>query len=432
MRYTLLSLGLLLAGQAATGQTAPTLDPTQFQSAAATDSPVETIGLKASAAVDSFAWRSPAPGLVGAAGVANAPAQLLRSVLDFRKEWRLGEQTRLTVSDRLEGLQDDHGHGTVRNALREAYASVGLSEDWFVDVGRINVRSGVGLGFNPSDWLREGASLPQATQNPASQRENRLGTAMLKVQAVQTWGAGHLALIPRLADRPSEVSPYGVDLGRTNADPALHARFAPQFSEYISVDALAYARQGRYPQWGLNATAVLGQAWIAHLEWSAGSREGLAGSGQARVQALHHRVASGVSWTAASGAVLAIERHLSTDALGREDWDAWRLSTGAASARGLGLLRAERSALQEPLLRDAWFARMALNGLLRDPDIDLSGFVRLNPHDHSSLWQLDGSWHASAHMSVHASVGGFAGSARSEFGDNPLRSFVTLRVEWAY
>ena len=430
MRRKLLSVGLLgaglLAGHAAIGQTAPVLDPTQFQSAPATDQPLETLGLKASTGVEVFDRRAPA------LGAANAPEQALRSVLDFRKEWRLGAQTRLTLSDRLEWLQDDHGHGTVRNALREAYVSVGFGEDWFADVGRINVRGGVGLGFNPSDWLREGASLPQTTQNPASQRENRLGTAMVKLQTVRSWGAAHLALIPHLAAQPQEVSPYGLDFGRTNADPAIHVRLAPQVNERLSIDLLAYARKGRHPQWGINSTAVLGDAWIAHLEWATGSREGLVGPALARELSTHHRVATGLSWTTSSGAVLAIERHLATDALSGDDWDTWRMSTNPATARRLGQLRAERSAVQAPLVRDAWFVRVALNGLQRDPDIDLSGFVRVNPHDHSRLWQLDGSWHASAHVSVHASVGGFAGAARSEFGANPLRSFVALRAEVAY
>lgn len=426
MRHTLLGVGLLLMGHLAFGQTAPVLDPTLFQSAPATDRPVPSLGLKASVGVEGFDRRRPTSGAV------HEPQQAIRSVLDFRKEWRLGEQARLTLSDRLEWLQDDTGHATVRNALREAFVSVGWDDAWFVDLGRINVRSGVGLGFNPSDWLREGASLPQTTQNPASQRENRLGTVMLKVQTVQGWGAAHLALIPHLAARPDEVSPYGLDFGRTNADPALHVRLAPRLSERLSLDLLAYARKGRRPQWGLNSTAVLGDAWIAHLEWSTGGREGLVGPAATRAQSLHHRVAAGLSWTTSNDAVLAIERHLATDALSRDDWAIWRLSLEGATARRLGPLRAERSAAQAPLVRDAWFVRLALNGLLRDPDIDLSGFVRLNPHDHSRLWQFDGSWHASAQVSVHASVGGFAGVTRSEFGANPLRSFVALRAEVAY
>lgn len=430
LRRTLLCAGLfsvgLLASHTAMAQTAAGLDPTLFQSVPATEEPLENLGLKASIGVEVFDRRPPAP------GAASGPEQALRAVLDFRREWRLGKQTRLTLSDRLEGLQDDRGHGTVRNALREAYVSVGLDDAWFVDLGRINVRSGVGLGFNPSDWLREGASLPQTTQNPASQRENRLGTVMLKVQTVQGWGAAHLALVPQLADRLDEVSPYGLDWGRSNADPALHLRLAPQLSERFSLDLLAYAREGRHPQWGLNSTAVLGEAWIAHLEWASGRRESLVGPALARESSMHHRVAAGLSWTTSMGAVLAIERQLATDALSGDDWNTWRLSTDPATARRLGQLRAERSAVQAPLVRDAWFVRVALNGVLRDPDLDLSAFVRLNPHDHSSLWQVDGSWHASARVSVHASVGGFAGAARSEFGANPLRSYAALRLEVAF
>lgn len=423
MKCALIALGLLLAGVAATGQTAPGLEPTQFQAQPPVESPAEYAGFKASVGVEAFDRRRPVP---------DAPDTALRSVLDFRKEWRVGDQLRLTLSDRLEWLEVNTGHSTVRNALREAYLSAGVGDSAFVDVGRINVRSGVGLGFNPSDWLREGANLPQTTQNPASQRENRLGTVMLKVQAVHGWGAAHVALIPHLASRPDEESAYGLDFGRTNEDPALHVRVAPRVNERVSLDVLAYARKGRQPQWGLNTTAVLSDALIAHLEWSAGTREGLAGPSQRRSRSLHHRVATGLSWTAPNGAVLAAEWHLASDALSRDDWNTWRLSTANATAARLGQLRGERSALQDPLVRDAWFFRMAMNGLLRDPDIDVSGFLRLNPHDHSRLWQLDGSWHANAQVSLHASVGGFSGGFRSEFGANALRSFVALRVEVAF
>lgn len=423
MKRALSALGLLLASAAAVGQTALELDPTQFQAPSAVESPAEYAGFKASVGIESFDRRRPVP---------DAPDTALRSVLDFRKEWRVGDQLRLTLSNRLEWLAVNTGQSSVRNALREAYLSVGVGDSAFVDVGRINVRSGVGLGFNPSDWLREGVSLPQTTQNPASQRENRLGTGMLKVQTVQDWGAAHVALIPHLARRPDEESPYGLDFGRTNEDPALHVRVAPKVNERISVDMLAYARRGRQPQWGLNTTAVLSDALIAHLEWSAGVREGLGAPSQQRSRSLHHRVATGLSWTAPNGAVLAMERHLATDALSRDDWDTWRESTANATAARLGQLRNERSALQDPLVRDAWFFRVAMNGLMRDPDIDVSGFLRLNPHDHSRLWQLDGSWHANAQLSLHASVGGFSGGSRSEFGANALQSFVALRAEVAF
>lgn len=423
MKRALSALGLVLAGAAAVGQPAPELEPAQFLASPPMDGPAEYAGFKASIGVEIFDRRRPVP---------DAPDTALRSVLDFRKEWRVGDQLRLALSNRLESLEVNTGHGTVRNALREAYLSASVGDSAFVDVGRINLRSGVGLGFNPSDWLREGASLPQTTQNPASQRENRLGTFMLKMQAVQGWGAAHVALIPHLERRPDEESAHGLDLGRTNADPALHLRIAPKVNERISVDLLAYARSGRQPQWGLNTTAVMSDALIAHFEWSAGLREGLVDPSQQRSRSLHHRVATGFSWTAPNGAVLAMERHLATDALSRDDWNTWRLSTANAIAVRLGQLRGERLALQDPLVRDAWFIRVAMNGLLRDPDIDVSAFLRLNPHDNSRLWQLDCSWHANAQLSLHISAGGFSGGSRSEFGANALRSFVALRGEVAF
>lgn len=410
----------LLASCSALAQSAPELDPAQFQAAAPEEAARTELGIKASIGLDGFDRRR------AVAGVSDVG---IRSVLDFRKEWRLGDGWRFTLSDRVEWIADSAGGSNVRNALREGFVTLKAGDALFADLGRLNLRSGVGTGFNPTDWLREGAAVPQTTQNPASLRENRLGTFMMRFQAIENWGALHVAAIPHLAPRPDETSPYGFAWGRTNDDRALHVRLAPRVSESVSLDLLSYAREGRRPQWGLNLTSVLNDALIVYAELATGQRVGLNAPGVAAPLQSHQRLAAGLSWTAENGTTVTVERHLATDALNRDDWAAWRLAPDGPTARSLGRLRAQRNDLQEPLVRDAWFVRAAVTGLSQQADVDLAAFARINPYDHSYLWQIDCSWHVRARTSIYASVGGFAGASNSEFGANPTRTLLSVRLE---
>lgn len=412
----------VFASQGALAQSPADLDPAQFQVAEQEDGAAPALGIKASIGLDALDRRRAVDGGADAG---------LRSVLDLRREWHLGSDWSATVSGRIEGSGDGNG-STVRSAFREGYVAKRMGDSLFVDVGRINLRSGVASGFNPTDWLREASALPQTTQNPVSLRENRLGTVMLRLQAIENWGAVQVAVVPHLADKEEGASPEGWAWERTNDDKALHVRVAPQLHEALSLDLLAYARENRPPQWGLNLSSVLHSALIAHAELATGLREGLAAPGVAPSTQMHQRIAAGVNWTTPQGAVLTVERHSATDALNPQDWEAWRLATDRPTLRSLAQLRTQRSDLQEPLVRDAWFFRATVSGLSERANVDLGAFVRLNAYDHSALWQVDGAWHVRPRVSVYASLGGFAGSSSSEFGTNPTRTLMSVRLETVF
>jgi hypothetical protein len=59
-----------------------------------------------------------------------------------------------------------------------------------LEVGRINVRNGVALGFNPTDFFKTGSLVDQASLDPTVVRLNRLGTVMTRFQA----SGGHSSL----------------------------------------------------------------------------------------------------------------------------------------------------------------------------------------------------------------------------------------------
>jgi hypothetical protein len=325
--------------------------------------------------------------------------QQQRGVLDFRREWTLHPHLKLGLSNRLEQVHADTGSAT-RHALREAYASwrwgndSGDGLDSYLDIGRVQWRSGVASGFNPSDFLKRGAVLDLGTQNPQALRENRLGTVMLRQQWLGQFGSVQLAYIPQLSSRPStapQANPRDPAWARTNAEDAALLRFAPKTGETWTAEGLLYARAGEPLRSAINLTGAVGDAWIVHAEWAGGrSSRGVDRSSTSTASSRHEQeLAVGASWTTPWGWIATVERHQS--------------STVGSS--------------------DAWFTRLAWDNAFGLRHINLAAFARINSNDHSRLWQLDARWHLNDRHSLALIWGQYGGSPRSEYGRVPTHRY---------
>lgn len=354
------------------------------------------------------------------------------AVLDSRHEWTLDGRTRFAWSNRLEWSTGTLAETGSRHALREAYVSRDLGGHRYLDAGRIQLRSGVALGWNPTDWLRANSVGP-AQQSPTTARENRIGAVMLRAQQTGASGTAELAVVPRLRARKDTALPdWGWHLDRGNDARAVFARISPRLSDRTSLDLSALSRDGQAPGWGIGLSTVVSPRWLAWLEGQWQSRAGLAGPGVTPpASRLHARVASGLSVTLDAGAVLSAEWHRADDALDPDDWRAWRdaaaRSTDARQA--LATLRADRARQMDPLVRDSLYLRLQWNDALRDGQFDLSGFVRLNPYDHSRWWQLDGAWHLRPDWSLRLTLASTQGATGSEHGSRALRHVTALTSE---
>ncbi len=377
----------------------------------------EAIGLQLAFARDQFDRRAGA-----------APASQHRIDADLRHEWTPAPGWKLGLSDRLEQIRSGAVDQT-RNALRELYASRALGSAGFVDLGRIHWRNGVASGYNPSDFLKRGAAIAQTTQNPQTLRENRLGTVMLRAQAIAAGGSMQMALIPDLADRTSTAATAPA-WDRTNGARAALVKLAPTLDERTSLDVLAYARADEHPQLGLNLTHLQGDAWVLHAEWAGRRKRALAGPGEAAPPVRWtNAIAAGATWTTPLGVVLTVELHYASDALTPARWRAWQAAMTTPLAAQLGALRSARAADQEPLTRDAWFARAAWDDAFGVRDVDLAALTRINATDHSRVWQTEAHWHLNDRHSASLVVGGYAGAANSEYGSLATRAYA--QIAWA-
>jgi len=192
-----------------------------------------------------------------------------RTSLDLYLEWSPGHRMTLVLSNRLNLLEQDDvaflSRQTVRNDLREAYLSCEVAAGMFLEAGRINVRNGAALGFNPTDFFKTRTLVGQASLDPSIVRQNRLGTLMVRGQEIWSSGAVSLAFAPKLF-RPSAI----VDDSRLGVDPRFDATNAQhRVLGALSLDIgswspqlLGYFERGR-SKVGFNLSRPFGDAVVA-------------------------------------------------------------------------------------------------------------------------------------------------------------------------
>ena len=205
------------------------------------------IGLKIQMYGQYFSYELP-HGSTGKSG----NSALFRTVFDYRKSYHVSHDLEFTLSDRLDVLVPIKTFSPigkpqkVTNTLREAYVSFSTKtssdSSYYFDVGRVNIRNGVGYGYNPTDFFKDAAVITSTSRDPGALRFNRLGVFMARMQRVGKWGSITIAAIPKLENRIQILdlrdtgSSFSLGLNRTNANNALYVKLAPKISEKVSVD----------------------------------------------------------------------------------------------------------------------------------------------------------------------------------------------------
>jgi hypothetical protein len=438
------------------------LIPQAAQASPAT--PAEAPGAKAGAASKIFLENAFTQSWLRAPAVAfpppQSPAWQERLLLDVRKEWRPASDLSLNYSGRL-NLRDQPGldrptHEDVINDLREAYASWEPQERLFLDAGRINLKSGVALGFNPTDFFKTRTVVEPLSVDPVVLREDRLGTLMLRAQRIWEGGSLTAAYAPAVASQSpiyTDPSLHSFDpmFDRTNAQDRFLLKGSADVAEGLSPELLAYHDRGR-TRWGANLTASVSQSVVAYAEWSGGPRATLVDEAlrfgratgtlpprlpdvlpDAAQQGFRSQLAAGASYTTEQPKItFNLEFNYNQVGFSGTDWDRWfqagRGTTAASPiARELWYIRNYALDQQEPLGRSAAFLRADWVDAFV-PKLELSGFVNTDLADGSSRIQLTADYYLSDRWTIGGVVLAELGGRRSDFGSLPQAGSVLLKV----
>jgi hypothetical protein len=362
-----------------------------------------------------------------------------RVFLDARITGALGDDLSFTYSGRF-NLREESGADfpageTIRNDLREAYLAWQGGPNLFVELGRINVKSGVAEGFNPTDYFKTRAVVEPDSADETVLREDRLGTVMALSQMIWPKGSLSFAFAPKLAaDSPpyldTNLPQFDPMFDRTNAQARVLLKASFQLFDDVSPEILAYCEAGR-AKVGVNLTKRLGQATIVYLEWSGGRRASLAYDAYrdgvdnhvlpaipaipvSGAEDFANDVSVGAGYTTKTGIHLDLEFEYHQAGFSATDWRQW--FGGAKGANGaLWFIRGYANEQQEPMARSSLFLSADWrNAFVRN--LNVMGFVDEDLRDGSSTGEVAADYFLSPVWTVGSLVDFDRGRARSNFG----------------
>jgi hypothetical protein len=380
--------------------------------------------------------------------------------LDIRKEWALGGDASVAYSGRLNLQAQDEvpfpTHHNVRNDFREGFATWQALPGTYLDLGRINVKSGVAAGFNPTDFFKTRAVVEPLSVDPAVLREDRLGTFMLEGQHIGEGGAVTLVYAPQLY-QPSPIyneltlPSFNPELDRTNAHQRLLLKTSVNLIGDLSPEALLY-HEGDRTELGLNIAEGVGQSTVLYAEWAGGPRQSLIaealryGSDTGTLPGnlppvlpddtrryFQNDLAVGGSYTTEAKIVLNLEYHFHQAGFSSQDWRNW-FAIGQSGAKLPGVtemlwyIRDYALDQQEPLAIHSAFLRADWQDAFHIVNLELSAFTSIDLQDGSSLSQITADYYLSNFWTVGAIAAAELGGRRSDWGSVPQEGSVIVRL----
>lgn len=346
----------------------------------------------------------------------------------------------------------------LRLDINEAYASWQISPTLFADMGRINIKSGVANGFNPSDYFKVGSVLVRNTEDTSQLRDSRLGALLVRGQKL--WDGGSLTLLisPEFNDNSnhwfSDKDTVGLNLQKTNDRTRTMLKFTYRVSEDFSPEFIYYNESDKH-NFGLNISNALNNQWLAYAEWNVGKRRNLIDEAllEARksgyldpavtqqfsddkgVRYLH-QFAIGASYTSVSNITTNLEYHYNGAGLSKIDAERWfeagsntRNSPVALaqllSIRGLAQTRGEPFGKQTLFLRSNWTDA----GM---DDLELTGLLITDLKDDSSLVQVGTVYRPNAEITLSLRLARFHGERKSNYGSISYKQTITFQFEHSY
>lgn len=350
-----------------------------------------------------------------------------RLTLDLRWDARLNESWRFRLSNRLDHVQPDLGAGDTVNSLREVHVSwQPAGSQTVVEVGRINLRQGLGLAYSPTDFFRTGGLRTVTSADPVALRQQRLGTFMVRIGHTWEGGSAAVMLAPRLADAVNRAGAWSVDAGATNNNDRALLSVSLKASDTVSGQGSVLFERAASPRFGLNLSALVHDAVAVHVDLASGRMPPAVAAAQpqaATAERSRLQAALGATVSLPAAISLTAEAAYNGAGLDKQGWS-------NLFAQGPGLVQqylALTQRDQEQPGRQAWMVHVSKTGLGAWKQLDLKGFVRTSMVDDSRLMWAEARYRWPTHdlaMQWQRS----SGNAFSEYGATRYRQVLQVLV----
>jgi hypothetical protein len=381
-----------------------------------------------------------------------------RTTLDAAYQWTAGGGLSASWSDRFNIAEaSDIGlpsHQMLRNDLKEGFVSWEAAPQTYLELGRINHRQGVSLGYSPTDYFKAATQVDLSSADPSVLRADRLGTAMISGQHVWDGGALTLLFAPKLGHQPAipDATVDGMDprFSQTNNRPKALLSVSEDIHAFTAL-ASVY-REGERTQFGTELTCPIGQSVIAYGEWSGGRRPDLIAQAfefgkqtgaiptaaplvlpTSPASRFQNALSVGASWSTAGSLTVNLEYHFSQAGLSRQDWKTL-FAAGSNpqlpfAAQEIWYVRDYANYQEEPLSRGRGFVRLDWRPPA-NPKIDLSMISFLSSLDASSLSQFSINYFYSDKISLGVYATFTSGAHRTEYGSSDLSGNAIFQIDY--
>lgn len=375
------------------------------------------------------------------------PSWQNRLSADFRGEWTFNPTWSVSLANRL-NLLTEQGNGPASqwlNDFREGFATWRGEGENFADFGRVNVKSGVALGFNPTDFFRRNAVDIFVSADPSVLRDNRLGVLMARGQWVREYGALSLIAAPGVGFQNdawwANAASYGLNLQNTNYNSKFLAKATLNLTKNLTPEILLY-REGAQNAVGANLAYGIGDRWVVYGEYAGGQMRGLAAQAIISGKQLgdlppttpniypsgygmsfKSQLAVGISYATEPKLSVNLEYHYNQQGWTANDLATWfRVGQQVSSIPGATgplwwIRQFSRNQLQ-PLMQHQMFLRVAMDDVVV-PNLTVSDVTFYSPADRSVSTQATIEYHVTPRVSMGVLLGANFGGPTSNFGSLP-------------
>jgi hypothetical protein len=375
-----------------------------------------------------------------------------RTSLDIDYNLQLNQWLKISLSDRLNGYVGNMipfpSNESAGNDFREAFLTFEPFPMTYLEAGRINLKNGTALGYNPSDFFKTQSSVNIASIDPSAQKENRLGTVMIEDQQIWDNGSLTLAFAPKLQNetqlQTTSISGFNPLFGQTNYTNRFLASLSYDIANMNPKALIFIDNIGAHI--GLSLSKVISSSVIAYAEWAGVTEADITNRALTKntqtlpigtmIQsntsaAFQNDLAIGASWTSSSKLTINLEYHYHQSGLNEGDFNRW-ISLGSSNstmAEVYWFIRQYAAQQQEPLMQHEFFALFDYPDVIQSK-LNLDAVAFISPYDGSILAQESVSYFISRKMTLGVFISESLGSLLSVYGSLPSIMSMALRVVW--
>ncbi|MFI5304551.1 MAG: hypothetical protein ACHQYP_07115 [Nitrospiria bacterium] len=368
-----------------------------------------------------------------------------RTSVDLNQTWKATELISLRLNDRFDVLEESDlnfpSQGSSHNNFQEGFGSFEILSGTYLEAGRINLKNGIALGFNPTDYFKTRSAVSQATADPSALREVRMGALMVRIQEIGESGALSLSYSPKVTSASAIPLSPGPSLdplfGQTNATDRILLIFSHNLLD-LYPQALIYYENGQ-SRLGLNVSHVFGKSVVGYAEWSGGNQTNLSTravnfgkqTGALTQDALplpqidsgeffQNDASLGFSWANSRKITVNVEYHYHQGGFNKTDLDNW-FALGRENSlviSELWYVRLYASDQEEPMMQEELFFRADWQDAIIT-NLNLNGFAMISPYDGSAFIQMSAGYYLSKDWTLQVLLGAAVGSGDTEYGSLP-------------